>query len=199
MDKIELLLNKYLRDKNLLTRGQERGVVPDAEDFALYCQDRLEGEALERMRGYLVANRWAQDMVLEMKRAMEEEILENEIPAGLAKKAKGLMKGSAQTALCPHCGKAITPFKRPIARQKWINLFWLLMMAGSFALSFVFPRYFMQFLAVTVLAGVQWAVEMRASKTQIMIYRALSDGEKHEHRLREFQEKESLKNRDGGI
>ena len=190
MDKIELLLNKYLRDKNLLASGRARGAAPDAEDFALYCQDRLEGEALERLRGYLVANRWAQDMVLEMKRSMEEDVLENEIPAGLAEKAKGLMKGSAQTALCPHCGKAITPFKRPIARQKWINLSWLLLMAGSFALSFVFPRYFMQFLVVAVLAGFRWIVEVRASKTQIMIYRALSDGEKHEHRLRELQERE---------
>lgn len=184
MDKIELLLNKYLRDKSLLTGGQARGAVPDAEDFALYCQDRLEGEALERMRGYLVANRWAQDMVLEMRRLTDEELLEKEIPGGLAEKAKRLVKGPAQSAPCPHCGKPITPFRRPITRQKWINLFWLLLMIGSFALSFVFRRYFMQFLVVTVLTGFRWIVEMRASKTQIMIYRALSDDSGSErHRL----------------
>ena len=64
-------------------------------------------------------------------------------------------------------------------------------MAGSFALSFVFRRYFMQFLVVTVLAGVKWVVEMRASKTQIMIYRALAEEpQEHTHRLKEFQGKE---------
>jgi hypothetical protein len=191
MDNVELLLKKYLRERNSSASGRgSSGDVPEMEDFVLYCQDRLEGAALERVQRCLVANRWAQELVLEAKRLMEEKLPDQKVPSDLVENAKALMKDPARTAPCPHCGKSITPFKRSAKTQKWTNLLWLLLMAGSFALSFIFRKYFMQFLVVTALAGVKWIVEMRASKTQIMIYRALSDDAgKPAHRLKEFQEK----------
>ncbi len=191
MDRSELLLRDYLREMKLSVPRGVLGAIPDTEDFILYCQDELQGESLERFERCLAANKLVQDMVLEAKRLMEEEIPEKEIPVGLAEKAKGLMPVSGRTAPCPHCGKSITPFKRSAADQKWVNLAWMLLMAISFFLSFVFRRYFVQFLVITVLAGVKWIVEMRASKTQIMIYRALSEDSEQPtpHRLKEFQEK----------
>jgi hypothetical protein len=192
MDHTERLLREYLQEMRLSASNRSTlRDFPDTEDFVLYCQDELEGEALVRFERCLTSDRRVQDMVLEAKRLMEEELPEQEIPAGLVEKAKRLVKNSGQSAPCPHCGKHITPFKRPTANQKWTNLLWLLLTVISFALSFVFRRYFMQFLALTVIAGVRWAVEMRASKTQIMIYRALSeDPEKPAHRLKQFQENE---------
>ncbi len=190
MDNVEILLKKYFKEKNQLSLDRKAtGVVLDEEDFVLYCQDRLEGASLERFQSFLTANRWAQDMVLEARGLMEEELPERQIPAGLTERAKRLMRGSLPVAPCPHCGRSITPFKRPASRQKWENLFWLVVMLGSFTLSFVFRRYFMQFLVLTLLAGFKWVMEMRASKTQIMIYRALSEeSDRPADRLKKFQE-----------
>ena len=193
MDKVEIFLKDYSNQMNRMAGTRKLGSepLPDPEELVLYCQDRLEGKALERFERSLAADRWVQDMVLEMKQLMQEEMPREEAPPALVSKAKRLMASSRQSASCPHCGKTITPFKRSLQSQKWSNLFWLVLMAAAFALSFVVRRYFMQFLAVSLIAGVKWAVEMRASKTQIMIYKALSDeGNSHGHRLREFQEKE---------
>jgi len=59
----------------------------------------------------------------------------------------------------------------------------LLVLAASFALSFVLRRYFMQCLAVSVLCGVKAVVEMRALKTQVLIYKALSEERSDRTRL----------------
>ena len=100
------------------------------------------------------------------------------VPPGLVQKAKDLMGASSPSAACPHCGKPITPFKKPPRAQKW-NALWLGTAVLAFALSFVFPLYFMQFLAAALFCGFKWAIERRALKTQILIYKALSETEHH--------------------
>ena len=100
-----------------------------------------------------------------------------EPPRSAVERAKALMPGRPGAA-CPHCGKAITPFKRPLQNQRLWNALWLGLAAGSFALSFVFPRYFIQWVALSVLFGVKWIVDQRAARAQILIYKALQAEEK---------------------
>ena len=99
-----------------------------------------------------------------------------EVPADLVQKAKDLVPGGRPSAVCPHCGGRITPFKKPPSRSRW-NLLWLGAAALSFALSYAFPHYFMQFLAVSLVSAFKWLVEHRAMKTQILIYKALAEDE----------------------
>lgn len=100
-----------------------------------------------------------------------------EIPAGLAQKAKDLMPGaSGPAAVCPHCGKAVTPFKKSSSSASR-NALWLAAGAAAFALSFYVRPYFMQCLAVALFCAVKWAIERRALKTRILLYKALSEGE----------------------
>lgn len=96
------------------------------------------------------------------------------VPPDWIASAKAL--GARQkSASCPHCGKPITAFKKPLTAQKWTNFLWLSLASASFGLSFVFRGYFMQFLLVAMLAGIKAIVELRATKTQILIYKALSE------------------------
>ncbi|MGH7197617.1 MAG: hypothetical protein ACREH5_02605 [Candidatus Omnitrophota bacterium] len=97
-----------------------------------------------------------------------------EVPPFLVEKAKALMPGRPGVA-CPHCGKPITPFKKPIRNQTLWNALWLILAAGSFALSFLFPGYFVQCVALAFLFGVKWIVDQRAAKTQVLIYKALQE------------------------
>ena len=102
-----------------------------------------------------------------------------EVPRSLVKKAKALRPGRPGIA-CPHCGKPITPFKKPIQSQRFWNALWLLLAAASFALSFSIPRYFVQCVALAVLFGVKWIVDQKAAKTQVLIYKALQDKDSQE-------------------
>ena len=159
---------------------------PTSSDLYQYLNDELSGAELERMLIYLRDNAEGQALVSRARRLMKSEGgWENEKPEVLSiDRARSLMPDHTQKARCPHCGKPITPFKRPLGSQRWMNLAWMLVALASFALSFVFRRYFMQFLAVTVLAGVQGLVELRATKTQILIYKALQkedSGKIHQH------------------
>jgi hypothetical protein len=96
------------------------------------------------------------------------------VPRTLKHRVKGFFKDKHR-ADCPHCGKPITPFKKPVKRLALTSLLWLGLSLLGFGLSFVFPHYFMQCLALGVLAGAKWIVDQRALKTQILIYKALQE------------------------
>ena len=106
------------------------------------------------------------------------------LPQGLVQKAKDLVPGTKRgVANCPHCGKPISSPKKPSAGD-W-NLLWLAAMAFFFGLSFVFQSYFYQCLVATLICAFKWIIERRARKTQILIYKALTEesGEALSHRL----------------
>ena len=91
-------------------------------------------------------------------------------------------KLQAPGPLCPHCGKAITPFKKPLAAQRFWNIVWILAALASFGLSFIVPRYFLQLVAAAVLFGVKCLIDQRATKTQVLIYKALQEESESFHR-----------------
>ena len=99
------------------------------------------------------------------------------VPVALIRKAKDLMNLSRQF-VCPHCGKAITPFKKPISKQFLWNGVWLGGAVITFMLSFLFRRFFLQFLVVALLFGVKWIVDQKAMRTQVLIYKALKESDR---------------------
>ena len=185
-DKIDELIKQYLESSAGSTTGKRGNVnYPTSSDLYQYLNDELTGAELERMLVFLKTSPEAQALVIRARRLMKRDGgWENEKVASRdIDRARSLMGGGSKKAACPHCGKPITAFKKPLNSQKWTNLAWVLAAAASFALSFVFRRYFMQFLVVTVLAGVKALVELRATKTQILIYKSLSNEDKSQQRL----------------
>ena len=55
------------------------------------------------------------------------------------------------------------------AKSKRKGSIWLVATLIAFILSFLVPRYFLQFLAAAVILGIKWALESDAAKTLIMI------------------------------
>ena len=188
-DKLEQWLQRYLESRPG-SSGTEGGGedYPSAPELYRYLNDELQGTSLERMLDFLKGNPEGQRLVLRARELMqndgewEKETVSPETVSG----AKSLMGVSGRSLACPHCGKRVTPFKKPLKEQRAVAALFGALALASFGLSFVFRHYFMQFLAVTVLAGIKAIVEMRAVKTQILIYKALSDTpEGREHRLHE--------------
>lgn len=82
---------------------------------------------------------------------------------------------------CPYCRKPITPFKKSLKTQNLINFLWLALSVAAFAGSFIFRRYFFQCLALSLFFGIKWAIDLKATKTQILIYKALKDEDPDVH------------------
>lgn len=186
-DKLEQLIKQYLESRsNDRLERRENVNYPASIDLYRYLNDELEGAELERLLAFLKKNEEWQALVSRARQILsEEEGWKNEnVPPDMIRKAQALMGSKTKSASCPHCGKPITPFKTPLSSQQWMNRAWLALTLGSLALSFVIHRYFIQCLVVTALAGMKCIVEMRATKTQILIYKALTatDGPEH-HRL----------------
>lgn len=185
MDRIDRELKTYLETARGLLPARDRlDAYPDVEDYRLFVEGKLEGAPLERMLKHLSSDAAAQEIVRGARALLDSAGSETEaVPAGLEARAKALVKGGGPSVRCPHCGQGITPFKKPLSLQRAWSWAWAAAAALSFALSFAFPARFMQFLVLTLLFGVKWVVDLRAQKTQILVYKALAaeDVPRHEH------------------
>lgn len=169
-------MNKDSIDQKItdyLTRAAlgERSLGLSAEDCYRYLAGEMQGAELERFLKALRTDPAAQQV---LATASQAEAGVPGAPASLRKKAKLLWR--APKALCPHCGKSVTALKKPLGPQTGWLVVCILGFAVAFGLSFVFPRYFMQFLLLAALCGFKAIVDLKAVKTQILVYKALSEG-----------------------
>ena len=123
-----------------------------------------------------------------VSKLLSENLAEAEhenVPGDLVAKAKTLFPGTGRLS-CPHCGKSITAFKTPLAKQKMKNAAWAAIALVSFAGSFLAPRYFFQFLAGFLFFGIRWIVDQRSTKTQIFVYKTLQEETAHKSESRDL-------------
>ncbi len=174
MDALDDLIRQYLQKR--ASAGAVRGAwEPSAEELLAYLSGHSQGAELERMLDYLKRDEDGQNLVMLSRRLLESPDWENHpVHPALVRQAQALMP-TGKNIQCPHCKRGITPFKKSPRRQLWMNALWLLTAIAAFSLSFVFRRYFMQWLVLATLAGIKAIVEMRAAKTQVLIYKALSE------------------------
>jgi hypothetical protein len=165
-DPIDQKITDYLTRVSL----GERTLGISAEDCYRYLAAEMEDAELERFLTALRSDRAAQETLAAVTRA---EGSASAAPASLRRKAKSLWR--APKALCPHCGKSVTALKKPLGPQATQLAICVFGFAASFVLSFVFPRYFMQFLLLAGLCGFKAIVDLKAVKTQILVYKALSE------------------------
>ena len=180
MEQLDQLIKNYILNKKAVEKLRGRGLgVPDAHLFYLFLTDKLQGDALVRVLEFIKEDEDAQAFIIQARKLLEESSgLEMPIPRGMVSGAKALMSKTNQSE-CPHCGKSITPFKTPLKKQELRNALWMVLGVSAFLLSFVFRAYFLQCLVVALLFGVKWIVDQKATKTQILIYKALqSDSDK---------------------
>ncbi len=191
MDALDREIKNYIAgERAAVAVLGKRGVdlYPTEHDFYLFLTDRLAGDALEKMLSHLKTSPEDQALVVTARKlflAMDEASQEV-VPDALLKKVRP--KGAENlSAHCPHCQKSITPFKRPASEQKKLNLLWLAGGLALFSLSFLIPRYFIQWVALGALCVLKWIVDQKSTKTQIMIYKALKDENeektRHLHRV----------------
>lgn len=181
MDNLDKKIKEYLSSGRKEGLGS-RGVYPSEEELYLFLTDSLKGAELTRMLEHLKDDKEASLLVAKLRAVIAEGVERSapDPPSGLVRRVKGLFK-ERHSATCPHCGKAITPFKKSAKPLLFWSVFWLCLSLGGFGLSFVFPRYFMQCLALAILAGFKWVLDRRSLRTHILIYKALEESGNSEH------------------
>ena len=107
----------------------------------------------------------------------------------------GLLSGEDRSATekhlagCSLCRRLIvetyevTSLQRACKKYKtWFGLItknrWFIGALAALALSFFFPAYFFQFLTACLLMGSKWIIDMKTTKTLIMIHEAWKRGDK---------------------
>lgn len=127
---------------------------------------------------------------LKIKNCPDEVTLSNYLTGNL--KDDRLNELEEHLGSCPYCIYKLAEAKETVneflsqqkekgffSQMKKINI-WITLSIIMFILSFIFPRYFMQFLVGAVLFWTKWVVDNKNTKMLITIYEAWKNGDSKE-------------------
>lgn len=147
------------------------------EDLVRYVEGRMGEEEERALLERLNADRSLQDLILSLRADTPSEAGQVPVPADWTLKARALAAGTSQGLECPHCHRQISAAQGTVLkRRKWMTYVWLGACLLSFAASLWVPRYFVQWTVLAALLGLKWILDARTVRSQILIYRALSEG-----------------------
>ena len=190
MDTMDQEIKSYIAgQRQVMGLGRRKAnLYPTETDFYLFLTDQLQSGELEKFLSHLKAHPEDQAVVVGARRLFSNmsEAEKESVPSDLLSKVRKQIPGK-ESLDCPYCHKAITPFKKPLSRQKMLNLLWLVAGVALFSLSFLIKQFFIQWVVLGALCFIKWMVDQKNTNTQILIYKALSE------------ETSSKINRDAGI
>tara|TARA_B100000315_G_scaffold222025_1_gene225817 strand:- start:577 stop:1116 length:540 start_codon:yes stop_codon:yes gene_type:complete len=160
MDKAEELIKNYL-GQNL--GNSEKSPFCLSDEFLMdYFQHELDKEDCDKAEKHIASCGFCLSRLnLVFEAGKINKTTNIPVPDNLIKAAKDLVKDDRNSK------------NRKIKK----NLF-LLGAIIPFVLSFFIPKYFMQFLVVTLILGMRWAFESESGRTLIMV---LDSWRKHSH------------------
>lgn len=103
--------------------------------------------------------------------------LEGSLPSDMRRDIEKHLAG------CPYCLDLLVVTKnilkeeaqaKPSGFRRLKMQKWLILTGISFALSFVIRRFFLQFLFLSLILGIKWALSSEGSRNLVMIFRSLS-------------------------
>ena len=158
MDKIEELLRKVMlikKDGSLISQRTVPEIPADCPNEAVlagYLGNSLNQKKKEEVETHISECLYCLEQ-LNLAHQAQKAFSRRDLPPS---EQKIVDKAKKISCLAP-----VKPKKKGTA--------WLLASIVAFALSFLVPRYFLQFLAAAVILGIKWALESDAAKTLIMI------------------------------
>jgi len=158
MDKIERLIKEYL-GRNL-NKTEKTGLCPNEEVLIAYFEQKLGGKDCQNIESHLAGCGFCRNQLNLIFEAIDvhKRGKSEKVPVEFIEKAKALLKADRSADYMK------TVRKKRIKK----NLF----LAGAIAFfiaSFFIPKYFFQFLVVTLILGMRWAFESEGGRTLIMV------------------------------
>ncbi len=170
MDTIDKILKDYLTNK--ANSGASRDIFEPGEGiWHRFFDNSLTEAESEQMSAYLLRDKDAREFALKTRKIL------GEIDAAPAQAPREWVATA----------KKIVTAKASKPKKRHLYPIWYGVAAVSFCLSFLMPRYYMQFLVLATLAGIKAISDQRQAKMQILIYRALESGQEiNSDRLKEM-------------
>lgn len=187
-EKIDELIKGYLRkrvDRAPLERSND---CPSEASLSDYLDRSLTRQQDEKISHHVATCLYCLEQLDQAQRASRarvgrrgpgpsERVIQR--AKGIAIRADRQMEGR----ICPYCRRVLPTLfgdpsrlrRRKVGKRHFIWLkkgSWLVGALLTFALSFVFPRYFLQFLILTAILGGKWIFDTASTRTLIMIYDA---------------------------
>ena len=172
MDITDRLIKKYLTDKKAATEPRRSRDCPSEAALNAYMEGSISKAENEKITQHISQCLFCLELIEQASR-QDMSIREPGPSKETIRRAIEIAKG--QNLIKPH--------------YRLKKHLWLIGTIISFGLSFVFSRYFLQFLILALILGIKWAVlDITANgKTSIMIYDFWH--RHHSHRPREDQKK----------
>ncbi|KPK41806.1 MAG: hypothetical protein AMJ78_04535 [Omnitrophica WOR_2 bacterium SM23_29] len=156
MDRMEEILKAYMKEKSTQKKVRRTASCPDEATLSLYLNGVLSRSEEQVIEGHIADCHFCLEN-LRTAYLGDELYRERNLPDS----AKGLINKAKRIA------KLATTNKRA---KKNLYLFGTVL---SFALSFLFPRYFVQFLVAALILGLKWVFESENARTLIMVLSSL--------------------------
>jgi hypothetical protein len=180
MDKIEKLIKEYLKGNLGLGQAYKTSDCPDEGLLVQYLEAKLDKEKYQALEYHIAGCGFclSQLSIASQSKLMHKQGSFESVPQNLINKTKsrlgiGENKGNSKDN------------KRKIIKKQ----LFLLGAIIFFVLSFIFPKYFAQFLVGTLILGIRWAFESESGRTLIMVldswrHHSQDKDEEISHRLR---------------
>jgi hypothetical protein len=168
----EIIKNYFLN--NMQIKGlYKTDSCPNEEllcDYLLHCLSQAEEEKLKAH-------------IFQCSYCLEQLALGGKAKSGLFHKEKTLQPATLKKAMqrlgifesrwekpvaftCPYCGKRLTSSKK-----RWQKIIWPVLAGLAFIASFLFSRYFLQFLVLAIILALKWLIDSLNRRSLIMINR----------------------------
>ena len=173
MDKIDSLIKKHLIS-NAAGAGLKRSRrCPSEAELSAYLQGLVSKEKNDSISRHISRCLFCLDLIEQASRR-HMSIRETGPSKELIKQAKAIAEKQA-----------------PVGFRQFKKHLWLIGTIISFSLSFILPKYFLQFLILTLILGIKWALDTANTRTLIMIQESWRN--KHRDRDKDNQENPAKK------
>ena len=140
----------------------------------------IRGTKMKKLKEYLEYER-AENIAKTSKDCLSLDELCGYAEGALSAQERGkIERHLAECYRCLDILVSIYDGTKKIAKTRRVKLkkehIFLVVAIIAFALSFIFSRYFLQFLTATIVFGIKWIVDSKSTKTLIMINEAWKRG-----------------------
>ncbi|MEA3328469.1 MAG: hypothetical protein U9Q08_01830 [Candidatus Omnitrophota bacterium] len=170
MDNINTLIKKHLADKAVGSGLKRSKKCPSEADLTAYLHGTISEQKSEKISQHISQCLFCLEAIEQTSR-QDMSIREPGPPRQVIERAKAIAK---------------TQGSGGFYRLK--KHLWLIGAVIAFGLSFILSKYFFQFLILTLILGIKWALDTANTRTLIMVNDAW-----HKHRNKDDQEKPAKK------
>ncbi|MCF7894489.1 MAG: hypothetical protein K9L84_05475 [Candidatus Omnitrophica bacterium] len=169
MERAKEVIQKYLKEKLSVTSAAKSQNCPDNQDLIDYLQNNLNQKKRKSLENHIARCSFCLSQISIAAEALEKHKQNDfdSLPENILNKTKANLNSMK------------TKNKKNESQKKIIKR--RLFLAATiifFGLSFIIPKYFLQFLIGALILGIRWSFESESGKNLVMI---LDSWRKHSH------------------